>query len=205
VSHARQAELEAKGVVVEVDHRRRMKSALAAGHHKADIWWRLHVRDGLTKEQLGAVRDLQDLMARRAGVGGRDEAKAYDDVRADEPFRDPCLVTDRMLEAAREMDLTLALVGPPSSRLLAAILWPAALCEDYDPREIVARVTGETQANAQNAVLRTAAQALVDVRPEVQRRLKGAKAANQSRRDPQGFGEERAEVRTHPFHSAPGR
>ncbi len=295
ITAARQAELEGKGAVVEVDHRRRLKSALAAGHHKADIWWRLHSRDALSKQQLNAVRDLQDLMAIRAGVGGRDENKAYADVKPDEPFRDPCLVTDAMLAAGREMDLTLALVGPPLSRVLTALLWPAALsvhatmqkpmrrcsataerelstpdggdqrgawqrmvhdfedrkrgktkpriaiskrvCEtlneigakrcdgcgaslpedvknekgeivarpgvemiaiEEDWRDVVARVTGETQALAQSALLRLAAQALVDVRGEVQKRLKAAKTGNASRRDPQGFSEEPA-VRTHPF------
>lgn len=204
ITAARQAELEAKGAVVEVDHRRRLKSALAATHHKADIWWRLHTRDGLTKDQLNAVRQLQDVMAIRAGVGGRDENKAYADVKPDEPFRDPCLVTDAMLAAGREMDLTLALVGPPSSRLLAALLWPAVLAEPHDWREIVARCTGETRAETQAALLRLAAQGLVDVRGEVQKRMKAAKTGNASRRDPQDFSEEPA-VRTHPFQAGPAR
>lgn len=301
VSHARQAELEAKGVVVEIDHRRRMKSALAAGHHKADIWWRLHSRDALSKQQLNAVRDLQDLMAVRAGIGGRDERMAYERDKVEEPLRDPCHVTDAMLAAGREMDLTLALVGPPSSRLLTALLWPAALSEratmqkpmrrcsataerelstpeggdqrgawqrmlhDFDDRKrgrtkpriavarrvcetlneidakrcqgcgaplpedvkneageiisrpgvemlaieedwraVVARITGETQALAQSAILRIAAQGLVDVRGEVQKRLKAAKTSNASRRDPQGFAES-APVRTHPFHAGASR
>lgn len=206
LSHARQAELEAKGCIVEVDHRRRLKSAVAPTHHKADIWWRLHTREGLTRDQLNAVRDLQDLMARRAGVGGRDEKMSYERDKTDEPFRDPCLVSDDMLRAGVEMDLTLSLVGPPSSRLLAALLWPAVLAEPHDWREIVARVTGEKNPHAQCVPLRIAAQALVDVRPQVQRMMARAGKGKAERADPQALGAlEPASVRMHPFQAGPGR
>jgi hypothetical protein len=302
VSHARQAELEAKGVTVEIDHRRRMKSALAATHHKADIWWRLHSRDALSKQQLNAVRDLQDLMAVRAGIGGRDERMAYERDKVEEPLRDPCLVTDAMLRAGREVDLWLGLVGPPSSRLLTALLCPVALNEratiqkpmrrcaataerelstpeggdrrgawqkmlhDFDDRKrgrtkprvavarrvcetlnevnakhcqgcgaplpqdvkndkgeiiarpgvemlaveedwraVVERVTGASHVSSQSELLRFAAQALVDVRPQVERTLKAAGQGKRERRDPQGFAEASAPVRTHPFHAGVGR
>ena len=162
ISHAREAELEAKGVSVTLNHRRRMIRG-----HKTDVWGELHSRGRLTTEQHSAIRHLQDLMARRAGVGGRNEARSFDDAQIDEPLRDPCLVTDDMLRCGLEMDITLKLVGPPSSRLLSALLWPAALCEDYDWRAVVAQVTGETHAHAQAAPLRMAAQALVDVQDDV--------------------------------------
>ncbi|MCL4715484.1 MAG: hypothetical protein KJZ75_11285 [Hyphomonadaceae bacterium] len=189
-----------RSTIVVDQHRRQIKAS-----HKADVWQQLHTRDPerFTKAMLGAVRDLQDLMARRAGLGGRDEAKAYGDVRKDEPLRDACLVSDDMLRAGVEMDLTLQLVGPPSSRLLAALLWPDVLAETHDWREIVTRLTGETHSNALAVPLRIAAQALVDVKAEVQKRLQAAGKGRAERRDPQGFGE--APVRTHPFQAGPGR
>lgn len=185
---------------VVVDHQGRQIKA----SHKADIWQQLHARDGerFTKAMLGAVRDLQDLMARRAGLGGRDEGKAYADVRKDEPLRDACLVSDDMLKAGVEMDLTLRLVGPPSCRLLVALLWPEVLAEPHDWREIVKRLTGETRSECQAVPLRTAAQALVDVRAEVQQRLGGAGKAKRERSDPQALAE--LPGRTHPFHAAGG-
>jgi len=188
---------------IAVDHRGRQVKA----SHKADIWQQLHARDPLrfTKAMLGAVRDLQDLMARRVGLGGRNEARAYGDVRKDEPLRDACLVSDDMLRAAVEMDLTLQLVGPPSSRLLAALLWPDVLAEPHDWRDIVKSLTGETRAECQAVPLRTAAQALVDVRPQVQATLGRSGAMKDFRRDPQGFGEMAAPTRTHPFHAGVGR
>lgn len=281
---------------VAIDHRGRQIKA----SHKADIWQQLHARDPdkFTKAMLGAVRDLQDLMAKRAGVGGRDEKMAYARDMADEPFRDPCLVSDQMLEAGREMDLTLSLVGPPSSRLLTALLWPEALnerattqkpmrrcaakaerelsapangarpgvwdqavrdfedrkrgrtkprtsverrvCEslnevdakhcqacgapmpedvkntkgeivsrpgvemltvDEDWRAVVARVTGEANPMGQSALLRNAAQALVDVKSQVQAAMKQRRSASKradsmarDRADPQGLS-------LHPFHN----
>jgi hypothetical protein len=205
ITAARQAELEGKGAVVEVDHRRRLKSALAAGHHKADIWWRLHSRDALSKQQLNAVRDLQDLMAVRAGIGGRDERMAYERDKVEEPLRDPCLVTDAMLRAGREVDLWLALVGPPCSRLLAAMLDPNTPDAASDWRAVVERVTGASHVSSQSELLRFAAQALVDVRPQVERALKAAGQGKRERRDPQGFAETSAPVRTHPFHAGVGR
>lgn len=190
-----------RSTIVVDQHGRQTKAS-----HKADIWQQLHTRDPerFSAAMLGAVRDLQELMARRAGVGGRDEAKAYGDAKTDEPFRDPCLVSDDMLRAGVEMDLTLQLVGPPSCRLLTALLWPEVLAERYDWREIVARITGETHPNAQSAPLRIAAQALVDVRPEVEKRLQAAGSGRLERRDPQGLAEI-APARTHPFHAGVGR
>lgn len=233
VSRARQDELEAKGVTVVLNHRRRLVRA-----HKSDVWGELYSRGGLTTEQHAAVRHLQDLMAQRAGVAGRAEAKAYEDVQV-ECAGDACAVTDRMLEAAVRMDITMRLVGPPSSRILMALLWPVVMGEDRmagkemrrcqhvtpaahvgavqkrcnalnevsakrcarcggemakdvtddegrviarpgvetveapeDWRTAVARLSGEKDPHAQSALLRQAAQALVDVRKDVDAEMK---------------------------------
>lgn len=189
ITREREAELEAKGVTVVLNHRRRLIRG-----HKGDVWGELFSRGRLTTEQHAAIRHLQDVMARRAGVGGRNEAKTFADAQIDEPLRDPCLVSDDMLRCAIEMDLTLKLVGPPSSRLLMALLWPAALCEDYDWRQVVERVTGETHAHAQAAPLRVAAQALVDVQDDVQSQMtdwyeakRQARSAIRDRADPQAL------------------
>jgi hypothetical protein len=177
LSPARQAELEAKGAVLALDQRRRVKHA-----HKSDIWGELYTRGRLTGEQHGAVRALANLMATRAGLAGRGEARGYSDVAVDAPG-DACAVTDRMLAAGVEMDLTLALVGPPSSRLLAAMLWPAVRGEHYDWRDIVAAAAHETRPEAQTALLRAAAQALADVAPAVERALARRAQARRRRRD----------------------
>lgn len=125
IVRADSAEAKDAGVsTVAVDHRGRQVKA----SHKADIWQQLFTRGALNRDQLNAVRDLQDLMAKRAGVGGRDEAMAYKRDKTDAPS-DPCLVSDLMLEAGREMDLTLQLVGPPSQRLLTGLLWPVVMSE----------------------------------------------------------------------------
>ena len=196
LSPQREAELKNQGAEVILDHRRRIKSAFASNHHQADIWHQLYSRDTLTRDQLNAVRDLQDLMAKRAGLGGRDEQMAYARDMTDEPFRDPCLVSDQMLQASVEMDVTLRLVGPPSQRVLINVLWPSVMGERCDWREAVKRAAPwAVNAMAQSALLVNAAQALVDVRPQVAAELKrraGAKAdarkANAERADPQALG-----------------
>lgn len=163
VTRQRQQELEAKGVQLALDQRRRLKHA-----KHIDIWEQLAKRDGLTGAQYDAVRAFQETMAVRARAAGRGAAHGAPVV---DSSGDACAVTDRMIEAGRRMDLTLALIGPPLSRLLSALMWPAVLCEHYDWREIVARVAGEHEPHAQGALLRIAAQALVDVAPDVERKL----------------------------------
>lgn len=188
VSHAREAEFEAKGVTVVLNHRRRMIRA-----HKSDIWGELFSRGSLSQEQHTAVRRLQELMARRAGVAGRAEAKSYVDVQIDAPSG-ACAVSDDMIKAGIEMDLTLRLVGPPSCRLLTALLWPSVMCEPYDWREIVASVGKVSNPAAQPVPLQIAAQALADVQNDVQRELarradaaRDASRARRDRADPQAM------------------
>ncbi len=175
---------------VAVDHRgRQVKPS-----HKADIWQQLLTRGALDRDQLNAVRNLQDIMAKRAGVGGRDEAMAYDRDKTD-CSSDLCLVSDRMLMAGVEMDLTLDLVGPPSRRLLTGLLWPSVMCEPCDWREVVQReAPWAKNPMAQSALLVNAAQALLDVRPDVERKLKArtdakreAKRMADQRADPQAL------------------
>lgn len=122
VSPDREAAMKAHGFEAPLDHRRRMTRCA----HKADIWSELCSRNRLTQEQLTAVRALQELMARRAGLAGRGEGEAYAETKV-EATGDVCAVTDAMLAAGVKMDIALRLVGPPSSRLLAALLWPSVL------------------------------------------------------------------------------
>lgn len=213
VTRTRQAELEGKGVEVVLDQRRRMKRA-----HVKDVWEEMHTGKwaSISRQELDAVRRLQELMLIRAGFGGRDEAKANDPDRRrreEERLRDPCLVNDTMLFAAEEAELTLELVGPPLAAVLKALLDPLAVPasrrkivageqtktkEGYafhtfeivsveDWRAAVERVVGERRPEVQGAMLRQAARALVIVAPKVAQRLHGGRLP------------EVLEKRTHPF------
>lgn len=146
----REAALRAKGVEVVLNLQRRVVRA-----HKQDIWATLAARDALTRDQLEAVRRLERDMIQRAGHG----RAAPNRVIVDAPG-DICAVTDRMVEAGRRVDSVLALVGPPSCRLLVAIIEPGIEGRDVDWRPEVHRLTGESAPHAQAALLRVAAQAL---------------------------------------------
>lgn len=149
----REAKLRDKGFDVVLDLRRRIVRA-----HKQDIWASLFSRDALTQEQHDAVRRLQRDMILRAGHARGAQNSRHDH---DAP-RDLCAVTDRMVEAGRRVDQVLRLVGPPSCRLLVAILGPAVEGRDVDWKAETARITGEVRPHSQSALLRMAAQTLFE-------------------------------------------
>lgn len=130
LTEARRAELEGKGVVVATDFRGRLKHA-----HVADVWATMHDRGSLSRDAYNAVRHLQELMIVRAGFERAGEfAKEKTEATGDIPA-----ITARMIDAGIEVDFTLKRVGPPLSRLLAALLDPNA--ERRDMRVDVLRCT----------------------------------------------------------------
>ncbi len=165
ITRERQAELEAKDVELTLDHRRRVVRA-----KRLDLFAQLHARGGLNDEQLEAVRDLQQLMAMRAGLAGRNEDADYADMQVDR-CRDACPLTQAMIDAGKKVDLTLMLVGPPSSRILQKLIEPGVRAAEFDWHEAVERLTGEARIETHGALVRSAAQALVDVRPRVEHLL----------------------------------
>lgn len=141
-----------------VDYALDGKGRLKAGAHKVDLWEELHARRALSEAQLVAVRRLQRDLADRYGLGRKGEQVKV------EGAGNRAAVTDAMIDAGRWVDRVLQLVGPPSSRLLAALLEPGVRGEpDPNWRETVARITGETNDRAQAAAVRLAAQSLSDV------------------------------------------
>lgn len=154
------ATFERHGVDYALDTAGRLKRA-----HKADVWAQLHSRNALTDEQNAAVRRLEGDMIMRAGHGSADGEHVFVDRQGD-----AAAITDRQVEAGRRVDDALALVGPPSTRLLKALLEPGVEGHHVDWRSVVLIVTGETNDRAQAALLRNAAQSLAEVWPEVERR-----------------------------------
>lgn len=162
-AHARQ------GGDVALDLKGRVRHA-----HRADFIAVLHARDGLTRDQFLALRRLETDMIERAGNGGSDGAIVRYAAQGAviESQGDACAVTDRMVEAGKRVDAALTLVGPPSSRLLHALLTPGVEGFRVDWRGVVLRIMGERFPAAQAAVVRYAAQALADVYPQVDRDLR---------------------------------
>lgn len=240
------ASLKSQGVDVELDFRGRVKSAT-----KMDVWAQMHAQAvkvaasagrtaSLTDEQYAAVRRLEGDMIARMGHG----AAGWNLDRYDRQG-DGAAITDRMVDAGARVDDALALVGPPSCRILLALVGPnaetngrrlvrrctqrdfaqafdnylaarygdadgkpvkritcdtlndvhARKCEacgsdlpggaegiesilvSDDWRDIVERITGETNAMAQSAALRLAAQSLADVYPIVEDREKDRRSS----------------------------
>lgn len=118
VSRTRGAIADKTRSTVELDHRGRVVRT-----NKVDIWGELLARGSLSQAQHNAIRELQDLMLLRAGLAGRGEARAYDEGRSGGEG-DALAYVRRRAEAGRQIDATLLLVGPPSSRLLQALLEP---------------------------------------------------------------------------------
>ena len=105
----------------------------------------------------GAVRRLQGDVAvlHRAISGGSDYSPRVDRTRTSDGF------TDQRLRAGRRIEAVLALAGPASARLLGALCeLDMALGRPGDWRDQVSRVTGETLADAQGAILRAACENL---------------------------------------------
>lgn len=143
-----------------VDPRGRLKHA-----RKADCFHQLHSKGALTDEQLAAIRRLEADMIMRAGYGA--SAPTLDKV---DRSGDAAAITDTMVDAGKRVDDALALVGPPSSRVLKALVEPGVECQNVDWRAVVQIITGESNDRAQAAVVRLASQSLADIYPDVEKR-----------------------------------
>jgi len=167
--------LERHGAEVRTDSAGRITYA-----QKLDVWEQMFKRNNLTQAQHAAVRELQADMIRAAGFGmGEGDEYVVVDRQGDAAG-----AVDYMLEARSRVEDALQLVGPPSSRILSALLDPEAPAEDW--RAIVTRVSGETNAMSQGTVLRQAAQALADVQGEIDRREKARFNLRKDRLDAAG-------------------
>lgn len=105
----------------------------------------------------GAVRRLQGDVAilHRSIAGGSDYSPRVDRTRTPDGF------TDQRLRAGRRIEAVLALAGPASARLLGVLCeLDVALGRPGNWRDQVSRVTGETLADAQGAILRAACENL---------------------------------------------
>ena len=105
----------------------------------------------------GAVRRLQNDVAslHRSIAGGSDYSPRVDRTRTSDGF------TDQRLRAGRRIEAVLALAGPASARLLGALCeLDVGLGRPGNWRDQVSRVTGETLADAQGAILRAACENL---------------------------------------------
>lgn len=136
------------GVTQRLDFRGKLVSA-----RRRDVWDEFLGRDALSDHEYAAVRRLEFDMALRVGV--RDADQSHLGARIDgtgnrEGF------TQSMLEAGDRVESVLALVGPPSCRILRALCEPRP---DGQPpwRAVVRAATNEVNAPAQAALLRVAA------------------------------------------------
>jgi len=125
--------------------------------HRLDVFDRLHARGALSDIAVGAVRRLQEDMAKlhRTGLGVRDFAPRVD-VRAR-----PGFFAETRLLAGQRVQAALDLAGPVSARLLRGLCeTPAILGQNLDWRVVVEIETGERLPDAQGAALRAATENL---------------------------------------------
>ena len=166
---------ERQGVEFDLDHKGRLKRA-----KRVDFWEDLHQKRALADHQLAAVRRLERLIHER--THGPERPFDLGDVVVQRQG-DAAGVTDAMIEAGRLVDRILRFVGPPSSRLLAALIEPGVYGEPIVWRDVVARETRETNDRAQMAAVRFAAQALADVFDEQDRSPRAFLAEAERARD----------------------
>lgn len=145
--------IEEKQSTAVIDHRGRLMRA-----KKMDAFDSIN----LSSEELAAVRGFQDLLVQRAGLGGGGLCEKVDG--SSESARDKL---DRMVEAGRKVEAFMHLVGPPSASVLEALLDPNSNYRLIGWRDVVARLTGETEDAGQAAALRMAARGLVSVHSQV--------------------------------------
>ena len=124
---------------------------------RQDVFDLLHARGKLKQEALDAVRRLQDdIAALHRSPGGIGNLTP----RVDRS-RDPQGVSDARLRAGGRIEAALALAGPSSARLIAALCEPEiVLGKSADWRAVVLRETGERLPDAQGAILRAACENL---------------------------------------------
>ena len=124
---------------------------------RLDVFDTLSARGRLSPEALSAVRRLQNDVAvlHRTLSGGVDFAP-----RVDRSINPDAFTDGRRLAGGR-IQAVLALAGPATARLLAALCEPELVGgAPADWRAIVARETGETLPDAQGALLRMACENL---------------------------------------------
>lgn len=158
------AALKRQGASVKLDQVGRVQYA-----RRMDCFATLLAREAITAAQHTAIRRLETDMAIRAGAKfGEGDTAGFVDRTPDHAG-----ASQAMIDAGRRVDDTLAMVGPPACRVLAAILEPPVTTgAAVDWRACVARVTSETRAEAQTALLRFAAQALADVYDALDRKAR---------------------------------
>ena len=132
---------------------RRDAAGRAIRARRQDVFDLMRARGALSQAAHDAVRRLQDDVAllHRTAAGGGDYAPRVDRTH------DPQSFTDTQHRAGLRVEAVLARAGPASARLLAALVESdIVLGRPADWRAVVARETGETLADAQGAILRTA-------------------------------------------------
>ncbi len=120
---------------------------------RRDVFDTLHARGALTGQARDAVRRLQADIAvlHRTETSGRELTPKVD------ASRRPDDINARRLAAGERIAAALRLTGPASAHLLSALAEAeTALGHAADWRAVVQRLTGETLADAQGAVLRAA-------------------------------------------------
>ena len=140
---------------------------------RRDLFDLLLARGALSQGGFDAVRRLQDDIAflHRSAGGVAAYAPRID--------RSPMSseMSDARHRAGRRIEEVLALTGPVSGRLIAALVEPgAALGRPGDWRAAVARETGEASADAQGALVRMACENLAGAYAMLGRRPDRAKA-----------------------------
>lgn len=147
--------LRAFGVTVTLNTETRIKRAV-----RLDVWDQMVARGNMKPEHAAAVRRLEDDMATRIGVNTQESGAAE---YVDGGTGDAELVNARMLEAADRVEEVLAMVGPPSCRLLRQLIEPGLQTgEAIEWRDVVRKVTGETRQECHAALIRVAAESLFD-------------------------------------------
>jgi len=142
---------------------------------RRDVFDMFHDRGALSRGALEAVRRLQDDIAvlHRTHAGGGDLSPRVD------VCRDPGDFTQRRLRAGWRVAAALELAGVASARLLRSLCEAdVALGRAASWREVAARETGETLADAQGATLRAACENLAGAYAMLDRRA--SRAASQA-------------------------
>lgn len=137
---------------------------------RSDAFQVLHSSGGLSLAEFTASQRYWAAWVTRAGAGDPPPAgsEVIDGARGSAE-----LVTGRMIQAGREIELAHQLVGRADARLLAGLVEPLVMRGEIRVwRVLVQQLTGETERHAQAARVRGACQNLVLAWPEVDRKLR---------------------------------